>query len=40
MISAENEEVLLKGYLPKGEDVEVWFKDLEGNIIHLIIYII
>ena len=29
MVSAEQEEVVLKNYHPKGDEVEIWFKELE-----------
>ncbi len=29
MISAENEQVPLKNFQARGDEVEVWFKDLE-----------
>lgn len=32
MISAEKESVPLKNYNAKGEDVEIWFKDLEEKM--------
>lgn len=32
MVSAEKEKVPLKNYNAKGEDVEIWFKDLEDKM--------
>lgn len=32
MISAEGEKMPLKNYNAKGEDVEIWFKDLEDKM--------
>jgi dynein heavy chain len=34
MVSAENERMPLKNYQAKGEDVEIWFKDLEDSMKH------
>lgn len=32
MISAEGEEVILKNFHPKGDEVEIWFKELEESM--------
>lgn len=32
MVSAEKEMVHLKNFLAKGDEVEIWFKDLEDKM--------
>ena len=39
MISAENEQVLLKNFNAKGDEVEIWFKDLEDAMKNSLKYV-
>lgn len=32
MVSAEGEKVQLKNFAARGEDVEIWFKELEDKM--------